>query len=364
MSGARVPPGYHGPALAPCIVGRPAASATPLAWSDAAAFLAGRAHKNVVLNTSRMVTTTGGGTKTYYFGYVRSRGAQALRIVLELNTYSVANPSTAKVSLTLTGATVLAGTNTAPLDGTTELACPTSRLRRVEEYERYFDVSGLTVGALNWIAVTVAAGVYTHRGLYRLSAYEVPRPALDPASNPSTDPGLNPAWGLPRGDVFAGSGSTAADAGAGMERVLHQLDSARSEGHRTVLSLCTVEDTTDCWSDIGAAGPRTFQMYTSGYIPTFRVRVRRLYTSATTNACKIAIRYNLNHASGGTWHVYTGGTTNVTLANTAGAWAVATGSLAIETNGGDQEMAIQFGSTVPIGATLYVSSILIYDQES
>lgn len=361
MSGARVPPGYHGPALAPCVVGRPAASATALAWSDAAAFLQGRAHMACVGSVSRMVLT-GGGTNDYYLGYVRSRSARALRVVCELNVFAGATPVTATLAPSLTGATTIG--NAAPLDGSSALPLPSAALRRGEEYERYFDVSGLTVGALTWIRVAVGAGTGTHQGLYRLSAYEVPRAALDPASAPSVDGGLNPAWGLPRGDVFAGSGSTAADAGAGMERVLHQLDSARTEGHRTVLSLCTVEDTAYCWSDIGAAGPRTFQMYTSGYIPTFRVRVRRLYTTATTNACKIAIRYNLNHASGGTWHVYTGGTTNVTLANTAGAWAVATGSLAIETNGGSQEMAIQFGSTVPIGATLYVSSILIYDQES
>ena len=364
MSGARVPPGYHGPALAPCVVGRPAASATALAWSDAAAFLQGRAHMACVGSVSRMVLT-GGGTNDYYLGYVRSRSARVLRVVCELNVFAGATPVTATLAPSLTGATTIG--NAAPLDGSSALPLPSAALRRGEEYERYFDVSGLTVGTLTWIRVTVGAGTGTHQGLYRLSAYEVPRAALDPASAPSVDGGLNPAWGLPRGDVFAGSGSTAADAGAGMERVLHQLDSARTEGHRTVLSLCTVEDTTYCWIHAGTGALADFVMYTTGYAPTFRVRARRIgAASATGSTNKIAVRYNINHASGATFRVTRadGTTTDVTLANTAGAWAVATQTLPLSTANTDQEDTLAFRINAPGGTNCYVSAIYVYDQES
>lgn len=343
--------------LAAAVVGRPVG----YGWIDtigaALAFLQGRI-KHVVCAADYLSRAHGARR----FLYTPSRGARVLVVVIGLHESADAT-TTQTVTLALSSATLLTG---APLDGSAAVACPTARFRTPQQYVALFDVSKLVVGTLYELVVTSAAGAGTSYGVRRVAAYEVPRDATNAPGDPANEPGINPAFGQPGTNLYAGSVSTSGDVAAGMERVLGQLDDARATTRRFVVNLASVEDTTNAWSLASTSGS-----YLDLGTPYLRTRAKRLYAAAAAgNTLQARIRYALNGTTATLRFKSSAGTTyDLALANTGGAWTGVTGTVKLDTNLGAGSNAQEDYWTISAnvggaGKVLYVSAIAAVDNES
>jgi hypothetical protein len=121
------------------------------------------------------------------------------------------------------------------------------------------------------------------------------------------------------------------------------------------------------WQHVTAANTFTAFKFGQTDQPRFYFPVRRLYSTSTRANYEARIRYNVNGVSPTLRIITPDGTNNdVTLTNTAGAWAAVTGAVTIETNTTDQEVYLVFEIKPNTAAALttYISSIAIYCKES
>jgi len=331
-------------------------------WVEQLGYLLGYC-KHEVASVTRLPTVNG----TTAIRYVRSPGAVALLLCVRPNVgTSVGDRMT--VSPSVGGAGTLAGTSTV-LDGTTGIATATSTDGTPDRYFRYFDVSGLTVGTGYELVVTTASHTGTSKGIFSMRVEEIARVTTDPVGAPSTDPGV--AWVWPRGGnyLFSGSASAASDGGAGFERIIGQLDDARSKVRRFPLNICSMDSDANAWSTTSAAFANPTWNFTGAATrPRWYTRAKRLYGTSTANQLTARVRYK---SAGGELQVRIittpvgGAATNndIVCPLAAAHGTIATGAVTIATSGTNQEAFIEIEEKVAGGGTAYVSAISLHDNE-
>lgn len=344
-----------------CRVGRPVASAVGLTWAEQVGYLLGR-NLHEVGSATNLPAALG----VCAFRYARSPGAQALLVQVRPRPGTAAGDRMT-IAAAVGGAGALANT-THMLDGSTSRPCAMAGDRIPDIYYTIFDVTGLTVGTAQELTITTAGASGTPLGIYSARVAEIPRAMLDPATNPSTDAGLNWIWPRSPNFLFAGTAATTADAGAGFERVMGQLDSGRTKVRRYPMNWCTLDN--DTYAASTASGVYAdLNWHFSGAMTTPRwyTRAKRLDTSATANTLQARIRHKA--AAGDlTVRIITtpvgGSSTNndVTCAS-SGTYTTTTGAVTIATDGTNQEAYIEVQAKIAAG-TGYVSAISLHDNES
>lgn len=344
--------------MAAARVARPVSQPCGEAYTGVMHFLHGRC-KSIVGSVSGLARTNG----DVRLSYRHEAGARALLVHVSLNDGTDAT-ARAIVDVQLNGSSSALGGTTSFLNNSSVLACPTSRSRVTQVYEKYFDVSGLTVGTVYDLLVSPSTSAGTPQGVYSVAAYVVPRDSMDPENNPSTDQGT--AFYFCRGwnPIFAGSASTAADTGGGTERLVYEMDRRRKYATTYPLQLATIENDTYAFQTTSAA----FANLTNLDSVSFRCMATRLYTTATGGTYQARIRYKSAGGNGTIRFATTpvgGAATNydITL-TTSAAYAWATGAVTLGTGGTNQEVDIAIQAKVAGGGTLYIDSIALYSNES
>jgi hypothetical protein len=171
-------------------VGAPVAHAQAAATRQSLAHLVGH-NVHCVAALCGLPSATG---LTIALPVVVSPSAVALRVVIELNKAAAAGAScTVTATLTappaivgdgVTTATDFADAPTTYIDGSQTLECPTAADRVPGEYERVFDVSALDSDTVHTLTVTTATVAGSPLGVWKISAYEIPRSVLYPESAP------------------------------------------------------------------------------------------------------------------------------------------------------------------------------------
>lgn len=345
---------------------RPVTATWAQTLSDQLAFLHGRI-KHVISSTWSPAKAVG----DVKFTYLPSPGA---RVVLLTITFHEGTGSADLItcSATIAGASELGGT-TSLLDGSTALPVPvlvSGTITRIpSRFEKLFDVSALTVGTPVLVTITTAASTGTPKGVATINLYEIPRDMFDGESSPSTDEGISAAWPFQGNEIYAGSATTTADAATGTERIVRQLDRARSLYRPHIVNLCTRESTgaNGSWQHTTAAATYTAFKFGQTNAPRFYFPVRRLYSTSTRANYEATIRYNTNGFSP-TFRIITPDATNndITLTNSAGAWASVTGAVTVETNTTGQiaYVDIQINPNTGGAVTTYISHVAIYCKET
>jgi hypothetical protein len=324
-------------------VGKPVSSAHGQRWANELAFL--RAHALQAVAAVRLPRYTTGSTAR--FAYNRSPGCHILRVEVELWDSGTADRIT--VALSLAGATLLTGS---VLDGATNIPCAGATRSDYTTYVGYLDVSGVTAGSTQLLAVTWAS-VTGGAGLYRVALHEVPLADTDPVGAPTTEVGVNGAWALPPNRLEQG----ATNLSYGWARLFGELDNARSTSRRQ-WQVATWENTANAWSTTSAAFAALTWTNLSGYDPTFTVRSRRLYAPTTKNNGTILVRYACsNSAAVGAVRVRVNngaGTTNFDVTtNAGGSVGFQTATLAnvgLDCDGTDQQVTISVQAKIDVGA--------------
>lgn len=311
---------------------------------------------------------------TSHLRYYKSPGAIAL-LVTVLPNHAAAAGTAMDVTTTIrdntgadTGADTLAGTTTV-LDASSPIGCALTTTRHLSLYQRYFDVSALTVGTPYELRVVTATnGGGTSRGVYSISAYEIPRPAFACESSPSTEPGVNAVFATAGNPIFAGSGSTSGDVAAGMTRYIHEFDAIRANVKRFPINVCALEDTTHSWavtSAVFADVPWGFAG--TGTTPRFSTRTKALYaTGATDNTLEVRARFSTSGAGKLTVRLIResdGTTYDMTATSSAGVWTEATWAAALQTTATGHGDAFTVQALVGSG-TGYLGALSVYDAEA
>lgn len=341
-------------------VARPVSTATGQAPQQIMSLLHGRC--KAILGSNAGLPLANGDVR---WTYKHEPAARVLKVELRLNV-GTTTAARATIATSLNGSTTkLAGT-TDEQDGTVALGCPTTRIRVPSRHVCYFDTSGLTVGSLYDLLVTTGTSAGTPQGIYSLSAETLPRDVLDPENNPSTDQGIQ--FAFPRGDnpIFAGSATTAADAGGGTERYIYELDQWRAKSVRYPLQIATVENDTYSWNTTSA----TFANLTGIGTAAFNARVTRFYTTSVKGAYKARCRYKVTGGGNAVLRITStsvaAGTTDnndsATLTSAAYAWSDPW-AVSMATDGTLQETVLTVQGKTTAG-TFYVDSIVVYPNES
>lgn len=329
------------------------------------AFLLGR-NKAIVGNVSGLPRANG----TVSFWWLKEPGDKALlvRVLMHRGAAAGARATVASSIRTTagvdTGAGTLSGTTTR--HGIEPIECSRTDLRVPSPHERVFDVSSLTVGTRYEIRVTTASSSGTAQGIHSLDVYAIPRDAMNPQSSPSTEPGVSPPFVMARNPIFAGSASTAGDAGQGTERLVHVMDQVRSQTRRYPLQIATIQSTTHAWSRTNVAfGDLDWKFAGGAGVPRFTTRAKKLYAAGTDNALQASVLYSTSSgAATGTLRLTResdGATYDVTLPGST-SFTNATGSVFLETGGAEGEDSWTLTGKATAG-TLYIAGIALYDNE-
>jgi hypothetical protein len=340
-------------------VGQPVSSAHGQRWASDLAHLLAHAVEPVFARSFPLITA---GSNTVRVPYARSPGVQLLYVAVELHPAAAGDAGT--IALTLTGATLLAGSSS-ELDGAVSIRCETTRARFGVIHDGYLDVSGVTAGTIQDLAVAWTASVGSN-GIYRLHVAEVPLLDVDPAGAPSTEVGVNGAWPAPQNRLCDSAGGVTT-VGHGFARVIAQLDKARA-GMKRHWSIATIEHVSHALTRTGAGmGALTWQG--GSYSPVFRLRARRLYTTATANAYTLRVRYWMSDgATTATFRaIINGANSDLALTNkngvgNAGALTMAT---TVPTSTVDQDVGITVEAEITAGAgILYVDMVALIEAET
>jgi hypothetical protein len=367
MAGFGVPTRPEPAQLSRLAVGRQVSAHHGRHWNHELTFLLAHNVHPVVNN----VFGGDGGARTVKVAYNRAPGVQVLLVEYELAQgidASIAALST--FTVTASSGTVAEVGGAGLLDGTTQ-AQPDSNTRHDRTvFQSFLDVTGLTVGTTVDLIFTYAdaSSDPVGAGLYRLSVFEVPLADVAPESASTTEVGLEGPWSDPRRAIVDGSTTT----DEGFVRLVAMLDKARSQIRR-YWQWITTEGTGagEAWRVI-ATSAATFPFGGSGAARTFQSKARHLYSSGGTlqpETTQVRIRYN-NSGIGCTLRCVVtpvGGAavnTDVSLPNSAGAWAAVTAALSLPTSGTNQEFTISFQAWNSASGTTYVSQIAIYSNEA
>jgi hypothetical protein len=331
------------------------------------AFLLGR-NKAILGSLSGLPKANG----TISLWYIKEPGDKALLVRVLLNEGAAAGAS-ATVATSLrttagadTGVGTLSGT-TSRLNGTDAVECSRTDLRLPTPHERVFDVSTLTVGTRYEIRVVTASSSGTAQGLHSLSAYVIPRDALDPAGAPTTEPGVSPPYAMARNPIFAGSATTAGDAGQGTERIIYVLDEARAKSRRW-MQMATLQSDTYAWARTAAGFAVLDNWRYSGGAgdPRFTTRAKRLYGTSVENTLQAIVHYRTtNGAATGVLRIARESDAATIDVNLAGSttYTSATAALLFATSDTDGEESWTFTASCSAG-TLYIAGIAFRDNET
>ena len=324
-------------------------------WVDAINYLHGR-NKHVVCSQSRLPKAN----CVQSFRYYRSPGA-VLLLVCVTPWNGTSDSATMTINAAIAGASTMGFTR---LDGSTSIRPGSNRVRAPTMEAKVLDVSGLTVGTGYELVVTaVDGGAAASQGVEHVSAFEIFRDELDCGANPGTEPGINHVFPVAGNDIYAGTASTAADIGGGTERIIGQLNSLKTNVRNYPLNIAFAEDTTNSIYTTSGA----FAAFTNLASPRFYCLPRRWFIDSVANTCTVRIRY-LSAGGNLTVRIIStpeGGsaTNNDIVCTTSGAWATATGTVTIATNGTDGEAFLEVQGKVAAG-TGYVGAISVIDNET
>lgn len=343
--------------------GRPVSHRHGRAWQDSLHFLLGH-NMPVVCSTDvpRQPTAT---SADYYFAYKRSPGARALLVLVELHEPAAEGATCTVTAARATGLTsYLPDGSSGDLRGAIQLQPQYGLWSDQEQFVDVIDVSGLTVGTLEWIKVTWANSAGTTHGVSKIHAIEVPRRSI---AEDSSDAGVDASWPFTGNYLWDGSSATM----DGFVRMLAEIDRARTEW-RTWLQVATVEANADAWTPGASVGVFAAVTFGRSAQPSLFTRARRLYTTGTNNAKKFVCRYRTGHATAGaqlkmTATSYTTGTivtTTFTLPASVGWTSFAETAAAIPCDGVDQEVSLKFDFKTDAGASLQLSTLALYDAET
>ena len=349
-------------------VGRPASHRHGRVWQDTVHFLLG--YSLPIVASTSIATQPSASPADVVFAYKRSPGARALLVKIELHDPTTAGDScSVNVTRVSGGTTYLPTTNPqdGDLRGLVVLAPQKGRFSDRRQYIDVLDVSGLTIGALEWIRIRWTDGPSTGtKGISKVTVFEVPRAniAVD-----VDDAGVDGGWPFTGNGLYDGTPSTL----DGFQRLASEIDRARTmvRRHMQWLTVEALADAWQCGASVGAFAAVTFGRSTQ---PGFWTRARRLRTVGTNNRYKLVCRYSTDHASaGGQLRVTatsrttaTAVTTTLTLAASGVGTFVASGEQAgtIPCDGTDQDVRITFDFKTDAGANLRISEIALIEDET
>lgn len=346
-------------------IGRPTSHRHARAWQDTLHFLLGHnVHVVASFGVSKKPTAS---PADVFFAYKRSPGARALMVLVELHT-PTADGDDCLVEVTkVGGSTTYLPTNSASdgdLRGARELVPQFGRWADITQFGDFIDVSGLTVGALEWFRVRWTDGSNPgSRGVSRIHVVEVPRRLL---AEDSSDAGIDGGWPFTGNPIVDGSSSTL----SGTVRMLSEVDRARTE-FRNFRQAATIEAVADAWSCGVSVGSWSPVLFGSSVQPGVWMRARRLYETTTNNKLTFVCRYTTQHATAGAQirvsaTSKTTGTvvnTTINLAASLG-WSVSTETaIEIPCDGADQEVRVVYDFQTSAGADLMLSHRALIEDE-
>lgn len=349
-------------------VGRPVSHRHGRSWQDTISFLLGYCLP-VVASTS-IATQPSASPADIVFAYKRSPGARALLVKVELheptNAGDLCNVNVTRVS----GGTVYLPTSD-PADGllrgAIDLPPQKGRISDRAQFVDVLDVSGLTIGALEWFRIRWTDGPATGtKGIANVTIFEVPRASL---AVDADDAGVDGGWPFTGNGLYDGTTSTL----DGFVRLANEIDRARKLVRRHMQWL-TVESIADAWQCGASVGVFAAMKFGHTVQPDFTMRARRLRSASTNNPYKLVCRYSTDHASAGgqlkmTATSRTTGTivtTTVNLPASGVGTFVASGEQAgsIPCDGVDQEVEMKFDFKTDAGANLRISEIALIEEET
>ena len=345
-------------------IGRPTSHRHARAWQDTLSFLLGHnLHVVASFGVSKKPTAS---PADVFFAYKRSPGARALMVLVELHT-PTADGDTALVEVSKVGGTtdyLPAAAANGDLRGTRDLTPQFGRWADITQFGDFIDVSGLTVGALEWFRVRWTDGSNPgSRGGSKVHVVEVPRRLL---AEDSSDAGVDGGWPFTGNPIIDGSSSTL----SGTVRMLSEVDRARTE-FRNFRQAATVEAVADAWSCGASVGSWSPVLFGSSEQPRDYMRARRLYETTTNNKLTFLCRYTTQHATAGAQirvvatSVTTGTvvSTTITLAASLG-WSVSTETaVEIPCDGAGQEVYVVYDFQTSAGADLKLSHTALIEDE-
>ena len=355
------------------VVRAPVSASHGARWASMLAHLFGRQVHRVCSHGMQALTARTAAAKVAKVGYVRSRGAKAALVSIELRrdgTVAVGGltvPAGFRVTVGVTLPTGAVWIHQGRLDGSTNLFMPTHWVAGHEAHAGLIDVTGCSTSTPSDLVATITGvGGNTHLGLATVHLVEVPVAALYPESG---DYGIQIAWPDPRNYLETGAD---ADGPKGLGSTIRLEQTARTE-QRWWWQIVGYEDAApgvggDTWFVTGAmAAPNWRGPIAAGYNPIWRARIRAHYGTAAGMAVTIRVRYYA--ASGGTVRVTTtpvGGapTNNDVACGVSAAWATVTATVTLAATGTGQESDIEIQFEGTGGDTIYVSQVAIYQTEA
>lgn len=345
--------------LARLAVGQPVSSAHGSRWAQDLAFLEAYALPPVAAATLPQTSAT--SPSTLRVAYARSPGCQLLLVRVQQHPRAAIG-ARSTITATLTGATWYVANG---LDGTAELnAPPHDRRDEGGVVVGYLDVSGVTAGTVQDLAIVTANVADNPYGLREVLVAELPVAAVDPVGAPTTEVGVDGAWPSRDNPLYDG----ATDQARGFVRLWDRLDAARTKVRRH-WQVCALEDTAGAFSctATGAFGSVVFRP-TTGADPAWRLRARALWgaSASTPNRYTFRVRYRTANA-GGTVKIRPvfNGVAGATLSvGGTTSWTAATVTVEVPTDGTDQEVTIRFEAmTDATAGTLYISQLALIEDE-
>lgn len=369
--GVPVPAAPPQGSLAALRVGAPAGATQAALLGSASAFLVGRATQPVC---SHGALAAHASAADVYVAYRRRPCVETLRVVAELHP-GTATTSRATVAVSLAwGSGSIAwhlGAGTIDLDGgmdgSSPLPAPVGPLADYPTFEGLLDVSQLSVGTVSVLKVT--AGDYSAsggRGLVGLCASEVPVPLLLPVDDPTNESGVDAAWTQSGNAIVDGSVSSP----RGVGRILRELARARTvcPWHVQIATPTSAPFTRNSTSLglISVPSPH------SSTLKAWRLRARRNRTTSVNNRVRFGAVYRYTPTYAGVANSYftldaqsVGGiglvTTTLAMSATAGAWAHAstTGTIPTDGTNGECELVFQARTENTDGVTTTSSQVEI-----
>jgi len=265
--------------------------------------------------------------------YVRSAGVRVALIELQL-----IGEGTATLSLTSSSGSI-AWIDDGGIDGTTTHNADSGVLLLGGRVRAFLDVTGLPIGTLVELRITITPTFFTVYGLRKLTIVEVPLATSAPAVDATDEIGIDAAWADPSQPLIAGD----VDEPRGIIRVADQLSLARTGPVKHVQSPRL---------DVNAIAWNTSSTTFVQLGESIRVRATRLHASGTTARCRFAVSYRTGSGVVAAEAKISDGTNTTTLSLPGSTTrAVVEGVFTLKTTGTDQEADLAFYLRVPTGAT-------------
>lgn len=267
-------------------------------WVDTVHFLLGQAlPPTLSLNLEPVIAAS---PVDYVFAHKRTPGARALMVLAELHEPDADGRACRLDLARLSGTTdyLPVGTIEGDMHGNRALFPQTGFYSNPAKFVDFIDLSGWTVGALEWVRVRWTDGHSAYpaggtHGISRLHAFEVPRATIAEDSN---DAGVDGGWPFVGNYLWDGDATLTLD---GFKRLAAEIDRARTQlrAHHQILTPESIADSWACGSSVGVWAPVVFGPGTTQ--TRFVTRARRLWEASTPNQQKLVARYTTQHATDG-----------------------------------------------------------------